>query len=177
MSASAPYWGDLPDPRQAQAQAQTQAQSNKPTASTATASATATAAATAGAGPNLSTTSALLQPKPNRASTQTTNTEAPTEPAFTPYASPTSAQFPGLAPRPPSLAYNTELASAARAQQQHIYQGNDTDYTGFPPDSQDQYGHYAQHNDDTDPLPAAPEVPRGPPSSYRPPNINTATYG
>ncbi|EPE10087.1 hypothetical protein F503_05182 [Ophiostoma piceae UAMH 11346] len=172
MSANAPYWGDLPDPRQLPIQTPDDSG--------------------AGGGPNLSTTTALLQPKPNRASTQTTNTDAPTEPAFTPYASPTNSQFPGqgLAPRPPSLAYNADFVNAAHAQQQHpdqntpgrIYQGTssrdaDIDYSGFPPDNHDQFGHYTQHSDSFDLPPAAPDVPRGPPLSYRPPNINTTNYG
>lgn len=94
--------------------------------------------------------------QPHRASVQTTNTEDPADSTFSPFASPTASSFTGhgLAPRPPS------------------YQVDATDY---PPNIADRRAHRRSHRrDDSRDFefdaatpPAVPEVPRGPPLSYR----------
>lgn len=82
----APYWGELPGPKIAQ----TRRMSSQDDAS------------------NADRRQSLDVPPPNRktnrASSQTANTEAPTETTFSPYDSPTAASFApqGLAPRPAS---------------------------------------------------------------------------
>ncbi|KIH94451.1 hypothetical protein SPBR_05468 [Sporothrix brasiliensis 5110] len=149
-------------------------------------------------------TMAQLQPKPNRASIQTahtTNTDAPTESTMSPFVSPTSPQFPdqGLAPRPPSFPYNGAAAAAAaaslnRPSQRHQRQlsqdsaDRSFDRNNRRRDSRDQSEDVGY--DDTfrgsqeplddldkgvDPPPAAPDVPRGPPLSYRPPGYAVAS--
>lgn len=91
----------------------------------------------------------------NRASVQTTYTEAPTESTFTP-ASPTSPSFAGqgLAPRPPS--YQQPMTHAAPS--------DDTDRRPrrMPYDEE----HYGLQPSPA--MPAAPDVQRQPPLSYRP---------
>lgn len=96
--------------------------------------------------------------RPHRVSVQTTNTDA-TESTFNPLDSPTASSFlgHGLAPRPPS------------------YQHSTPDY---PPDIADRRAHRrTRTNDSFEPPssahepallpPAVPDVPRGPPLSYR----------
>ena len=97
--------------------------------------------------------------------TNTTNTEAPTESTFSPFASPTASSFlgQGLAPRPPSYPYR-----------------NTPDY---PPDIADKRSHRrTRTREDIEPPdlasptpPAAPDVPRAPPLSYRHPYSNGGT--
>lgn len=141
MSA-APYWGDLPGPKvvsRANSRHSSADQSSKTPRRQ-----------------SIDTTPAFApQPKLNRISTQTTNTEAPTESSLSPYASPTqSYQSQGLTPRPPSM-------------------------SNYPPDIVEKRRRRANKNREEDDaytvsgaLPAAPDVPRAPPSSYRHPYGN-----
>ncbi|KAI0867278.1 hypothetical protein GGS24DRAFT_508042 [Hypoxylon argillaceum] len=110
--------------------------------------------------------SSLPQPRYdlNRASGQTAMTDAPTESTYTPLASPTTSNAPGsgLTPRPPSLSYTQsrrrpELVEnhpplESRAQTDDTY---DFSHTSFPP--------------------PAPDVPRGPPLSYKQPYGNSGS--
>ncbi|KAI0384150.1 hypothetical protein F5Y04DRAFT_236944 [Hypomontagnella monticulosa] len=112
------------------------------------------------------------QSRSNRASVQTTHTDAHTDSTFSPLESPAVSNFPGtgLAPRPPSLPYGQN---------------------GYPPESQEKrrrrtsraHEDYPQDETATSPPPppAAPDVPRAPPVSYRDPYRNgspafTPTY-
>ncbi|KAI1425129.1 hypothetical protein F5Y12DRAFT_714598 [Xylaria sp. FL1777] len=102
--------------------------------------------------------SSLPQPRynSNRASEQTTITDAPTDSTYTPLASPTASNAPGsgLTPRPPSLSYThdqqpQELLEnrrrrTSRDQDDNIYESA---YASLPP--------------------AAPDVPKAPPMSYK----------
>jgi hypothetical protein len=104
--------------------------------------------------------SAQPQPRTNRVSVQTTNTEAPTESTLSPYASPTTSSFAGqgLAPRPPSFPYG----------------GKDSQY---PPEllekRQRRRSRRSDEYEDLGPAPpAAPDVPKAPPVSYRQPYGN-----
>ncbi len=152
MASAAPYWGNLP----ASTPTKTAASPRDPRPAPVGASSGLTASDR-----QLSLDAAAqLQPKPNRVSVQTTNTEAPTESTMSPFASPVSPQFPdqGLAPRPPSFPYSAP--TRRRHSRSHSNQSSDRE----PPETPD---------DDADPLPAAPEVPRGPPLSYRLPYTST----
>ncbi|KAJ9152088.1 Transcription factor [Pleurostoma richardsiae] len=141
---AAPYWGDLPGPQVAGR--------GKPRGASDDYSSHVARRQSLDA-----TTAGPSQPKANRASVQTTNTEAPTESTLSPYASPTASSFQGqgLAPRPPSLTYG---------QSQH------------PPEVLEKRRRRASRNRDEDleyaagpALPAAPDVPKQPPVSYRHP--------
>ncbi|CAK7269120.1 hypothetical protein SEPCBS119000_003405 [Sporothrix epigloea] len=145
------------------------------------------------------------QAQPNRLSVQTTWTDAPTESTMSPFVSPTTSPFPdtGLAPRPSSLTYDgaAALAAAARlnrpAQRHHRQISMDVNERSFDSNSRPQ--HVRNHDnladkaaslarpqesqespeglhEDADPPPAAPEVPRGPPLSYRPPGYAGTSY-
>ncbi|KAI0109147.1 hypothetical protein GGR51DRAFT_558509 [Nemania sp. FL0031] len=95
----------------------------------------------------------------NRTSGQTAITDAPTDSTFSPLASPTASNAPGgsgLTPRPPSLSYTQSRRRPEPAENRPTpgtRVGNDDTYefadTSFPP--------------------AAPDVPRGPPISYKQP--------
>ncbi|KAK3336039.1 hypothetical protein B0T19DRAFT_26561 [Cercophora scortea] len=95
--------------------------------------------------------------KSNRVSVQTTKSDAPTDSTFSPFVSPTASSFQdqGLAPRPPSLPYGASQYTPdlleIRRRRRSRNQDQEFDY---PPAS-------------GPPLPAAPEVPRAPPSSYK----------
>ncbi|KAI0976868.1 hypothetical protein F4678DRAFT_127306 [Xylaria arbuscula] len=106
--------------------------------------------------------SSLPQPRynSNRASQQTTITDAPTDSTFSPLASPTTsiAQGSGLTPRPPSLSYT-------QSQQSQGLGGSRRRRTG-----RDQGDNTYELADNTFP-PAAPDVPKAPPISY------TQAYG
>ncbi|KAI2630388.1 hypothetical protein GGS26DRAFT_591690 [Hypomontagnella submonticulosa] len=110
------------------------------------------------------------QSRSNRASVQTTHTDAHTDSTFSPLESPAASNFPGtgLAPRPASLPYGQN---------------------GYPPESQEKRRRRtsraqeggSQDETTTSPPPAAPDVPRAPPVSYRDPYRNgspafTPTY-
>ncbi|KAI8959693.1 hypothetical protein F5Y11DRAFT_296787 [Daldinia sp. FL1419] len=109
------------------------------------------------------------QSQSNRTSVQTTHTDAYTDSTFSPLQSPITSNFPGngLAPRPPSLPYGqnqypAELQGkrtrrASRAQEEFSY--DDTPASPPPPPAAP---------------PAAPDVPRGPPVSYRDPYRNSS---
>ncbi|KAF4984756.1 hypothetical protein FZEAL_117 [Fusarium zealandicum] len=144
---STPYWGQLPGPKVAQAgHAHRRSESDDYAY-------------------NADRRSSLDVPparKPNRASVQTQGTEAPSDSTFSPYDSPTATSFApqGLAPRPPSYQQGVPRESA----------GEPSDSTR-PRRSSRQ--HEQDFDDDLSPvLPAAPEVPRGPPLSYRHPYGN-----
>ncbi|KAB5578559.1 hypothetical protein GE09DRAFT_1261717 [Coniochaeta sp. 2T2.1] len=102
------------------------------------------------------------QSRPNRDSVQTTNTDAYTEDTYSSVTSPNRSSFQGqgLAPRPPSLPYGAnqyppelvENRRRRRSSKDH----DDEDYSRGPAP------------------PAAPDVPRAPPLSYKAPNGNGA---
>ncbi|KAI1392772.1 uncharacterized protein F4822DRAFT_425979 [Hypoxylon trugodes] len=107
------------------------------------------------------------QPQPqsrsNRASVQTTHTDARTESTFSPLESPAASNFQGngLAPRPPSLPYGqNQYAPELQERRRKRTSRNQADDSphdeiitaASPP-----------------PPPAAPDVPRAPPVSYRDP--------
>ncbi|KAI2604696.1 hypothetical protein GGR54DRAFT_450954 [Hypoxylon sp. NC1633] len=101
------------------------------------------------------------QSRSNRASVQTTQTDAHTDSTFSPLASPAATNFQGLAPRPPSLPYGQNRyppeLQERRRRRPSISQGDDTheETPTSPP-----------------PPPAAPDVPRAPPVSYKDPYRN-----
>jgi len=141
---AAPYWGQLPNPKSA---ATTKARRLSDDLGSTTPDR------------RQSLDGAAAQQRQNRISVQTTYTDAPTESTLSPFASPTRSSFQGqgLAPRPPSLPYGAdqyppELYENRRRRRSH---------------SQEQDYEYADAA-----LPAAPEVPRAPPSSYRHPYGN-----
>ncbi|CAK7263018.1 hypothetical protein SEPCBS57363_000354 [Sporothrix epigloea] len=177
MDASTTYWGDLPSPRGSR-------DPRNPSAGTGQAHRIPLDAA------------AHLQVKPNRMSVQTTVTDAPTESTISPFVSPTSSPFPdtGLAPRPSSLTYNGAAAALAAATGHRPAQRHQRQLSqdGAPADRNSRRQHIRNHSilndeaagfngprdgqelskglyEDVDPPPAAPDVPRGPPLSYRPP--------
>lgn len=144
---SAPYWGQLPGPKIAQAHHRRNSETDD-------------------YGYNNADRRQSLEIPPvrkNRASVQTTHSQAPTESTFSPYEeSPTASNFApeGLAPRPASYKH--------------------TGHRDVASDSYDRRSRRRSRNleefDDDDALspslPTAPEVPRGPPVSYRHPYGN-----
>ncbi|KAM7193585.1 hypothetical protein V8F20_008358 [Naviculisporaceae sp. PSN 640] len=135
---SAPYWGQLPPPKAVQNNSRRL--SDDMTSPT----------------DNRQSLDVPGQPQPrsNRVSIQTTKSDAPTDSTLSPFASPTASSFQGqgLAPRPPSLPYGTsqyppELIENRRRRRSRN-QEQDNEYAAAAP-------------------PAAPEVPRAPPVSYR----------
>jgi hypothetical protein len=147
---SAPYWGQLPPPKVSTSTSQSKARPPSDDYSS------ADYRHSLDGGPVRSSS------KPNRISVQTTataNTDAPTESTFSPYASPTASSFAGqgLAPRPPSFPYgSTQLPQELVEKRQRRHSRNreelDVPSTSTPP--------------------AAPDVPRGPPLSFRQPYGN-----
>ncbi|KAK0618527.1 hypothetical protein B0T17DRAFT_495623 [Bombardia bombarda] len=143
---SAPYWGQLPPPKAAQTKARRL--SDDLTSSN-------NRRQSLDGGPVQSQSQS--QPRSNRVSVQTTKSDAPTDSTLSPFVSPTASSFQGqgLAPRPPSLPYAAnqyppELIENRRRRRSRN-QEQDYDYTtaaGPPP-------------------PAAPDVPRAPPVSYK----------
>ncbi|KAK0734865.1 hypothetical protein B0T26DRAFT_746717 [Lasiosphaeria miniovina] len=137
---STPYWGQLPPPKAVQAKAYRLSDD----------------LTTGGDRPQSLDGAVQAQPQSNRVSVQTTKSDALTDSTMSPFVSPTASSFQGgLAPRPPSLPYGAnqyppELAENRRRRRSRN-QDSDHDYSapsGPPP-------------------PAAPEVPRAPPISYR----------
>jgi len=140
---SAPYWGELPQPKGGQTRARrlsddvnSQAERRQPL-------------------------DAVPQghSRANRVSVQTTKSDAPTDSTMSPFVSPTTPSFPGLAPRPPSLPYGANH---------------------YPPELAENRRRRRSRNQDQDqelvatsapPPPIAPEVPRAPPVSYKYPAI------
>ena len=102
---------------------------------------------------------------PNRVSVQTTNTDAPTESTLSPYASPTASAFAdqGLAPRPPSFPYGADRYAHDGPPARRRRPSTEPDDDDDPPDDDAADG---------SPLPAAPDVPRAPPVSFRHPYGN-----
>ncbi|KAH7027648.1 uncharacterized protein B0I36DRAFT_364823 [Microdochium trichocladiopsis] len=106
-------------------------------------------------------------PRRDRSSVQTTRTDAPTESTTSPFASPTASSFAaaGLAPRPPSQTYGAPGRAQADFSDKRARRSSQPQ-NPMPP------------REATDTPPAAPDVPRGPPISYRqPPGSSTAAYG
>jgi len=137
---SAPYWGQLPPPKGGQTKARRLSDDANPSAD------------------RRQSLDAGAPSRPNRVSVQTTKSDAPTDSTLSPFASPTTPSFPGqgLAPRPPSLPYGAnhyppELIENRRRRRSRN-QEQDHDFAASAP---------------APPLPAAPEVPRAPPVSYK----------
>ncbi|WYZ44155.1 hypothetical protein EsH8_VII_000591 [Colletotrichum jinshuiense] len=152
---TAPYWGDLSGPKSARRQRRQSEDFSLPHRQS----------------PELYASTATTDkplpphpPKSNRASMQTTNTEAYTESTLSPYASPTTSNFAdqGLAPRPPTFPYGEsqypDEQAERRERRRRERNGNeediDRDYQSGPTP------------------PAAPDVPQGPPVSFRHPYGN-----
>lgn len=109
--------------------------------------------------------SALPQPRysSNRASGQTTISDVPTESTYTSFASPTASNAPagGLTPRPPSSSYT---------QDRHPSEPFEYTQTWRSRDPNDAYEFV-----NTSTPPAAPDVPKAPPISYRDPYSNSGS--
>lgn len=106
------------------------------------------------------TTITKSQPRSNRASTQTQSTDAPTDSSYSPLDSPVALHHrgAGLTPRPPTLPrvqndYQPELAEKRRRRSAKIQEIQSDDAARATP-------------------PAAPDIPRAPPVSYRDPYDN-----
>ncbi|KAI1638921.1 hypothetical protein F4809DRAFT_658632 [Biscogniauxia mediterranea] len=100
------------------------------------------------------------QPRSNRVSVQTTTTDPYTDYSLSPLASPTASNLPdnALAPRPPSFPYGQnryppELLEKRRARAHQDMEDNFHGAAASPP-------------------PAAPDIPRAPPLSYKDPHGN-----
>ncbi|KAK4231219.1 hypothetical protein QBC38DRAFT_355345 [Podospora fimiseda] len=115
----------------------------------------------------------------HRASVQTTKSDAPTESTLSPFASPTASTFQpqGLAPRPPSLPYGTNQYPPELLENRRKRRSQNQELLDLELDQEDE-----EDEDDDNyatagpPPPAAPEVPRAPPSSYRyPPSASGPT--
>ncbi|KAI1473731.1 hypothetical protein F4774DRAFT_27215 [Daldinia eschscholtzii] len=155
---SAPYWGQLP-PSKARRMSADYDQTDRRQ------SLDQSAAPSQSQTYSHSRSQSQSQSRSNRASVQTTHTDAYTDSTFSPLQSPVTSNVPGngLAPRPPSLPYGQNQYPAesqgkrarrtSRAQEDIFY-----DETPASPS----------------PLPAAPDVPRGPPISYRDPYRNSS---
>ncbi|OAA63754.1 hypothetical protein SPI_03917 [Niveomyces insectorum RCEF 264] len=173
MTSNTPYWGHLPDPKAAQ-----QAVSGRllPDSSL----------MPAAHRPSLDTAAQPQpEPKPNRVSVQTTNTDAPTESTTSPFVSPISSNFPdyGLALRPPSLPYGVnqhpphlppqETADQTPRRGRRNNHSHD-EYTrrSISGGSQEPYG----TSNTASPLPAAPDVPKGPHLGDKRPYGNAPHY-
>ncbi|KAH9892951.1 hypothetical protein F4778DRAFT_784410 [Xylariomycetidae sp. FL2044] len=102
------------------------------------------------------------QPRSNRTSIQTSTTDAPTDSTFSPLVSPARSSFQGggLQPRPPSLPYgqNRYPSEFAEKRRKRNSQGRED----------------LIHEAAASPPPAAPEVPKAPPVSYKDPYGNGA---
>ncbi|KAJ4263606.1 hypothetical protein NW762_006428 [Fusarium torreyae] len=140
---STPYWGQLPGPKVAQAG---HAGHNRRRSESDDYAYNADRRSSLDAAPVR---------RSNRGSLQTQGTEAPSESTFSPYDSPTTSSFApqGLAPRPSSYQRGATAAEPSRSRHQ--------------PRQQEEYD-----DEPLSPPPAAPEVPRGPPVSYRHPYGN-----
>lgn len=148
----APYWGELPPPKVARGNS-VKRDRDQPARGNHDLSID-----TAMKGDRMSTQS---QAKSNRYSNQT---DAPTLSTQSPFASPIASEFrgDGLAPRPPSFPAgrseapsNDEFHERRQRRQNRNREQNAREAAIAPP-------------------PAAPEVPRAPPSSYRPPHGTTS---
>lgn len=153
MTSQNPYWGELPAPKVSRGnsvkQPQVQRQRGEPLH-----------VDTQAKGDRLS---AQSQSRPNRYSNLTDSQTT----THSPYASPTASDFhgDGLAPRPSSYQYK----SSDPANNDEFYERRRRRQSR----NREQYGDEAS----AAPLPAAPDVPRGPPLSYRPPNGSARQNG
>ncbi|KAI1464098.1 uncharacterized protein F4812DRAFT_463157 [Daldinia caldariorum] len=105
------------------------------------------------------------QSRSNRASVQTTHTDTNTDSTFSPLQSPIASNFQGngLAPRPPSLPYG---------QNQYPAESNGKRARRTSRAQEDLF--FDEITASPSPLPAAPDVPRGPPISYKDPYRNSS---
>ncbi|GKT91876.1 LOW QUALITY PROTEIN: hypothetical protein Ct61P_09726 [Colletotrichum tofieldiae] len=156
---TAPYWGDLSGPKAARRQRRQSEDFSLPGRKSPDLEGPPNAA--------LMTDKPLPPhpPKSNRTSMQTTNTEAVTESTLSPYASPTASNFAdqGLAPRPPTFPYGESQypdEQAERRQRRRRERNNETE---------DDIDH--EYLSGPTP-PAAPDVPKAPPVSFRHPYGN-----
>ncbi|KAF9875708.1 hypothetical protein CkaCkLH20_06640 [Colletotrichum karsti] len=163
---SAPYWGDLSGPKSARRQRRQSEDFSLPDRKPSPADLLlAPSAADEASG---SRPLPVPPPKSNRTSLQTTNTEAVTDSTLSPFASPTASHFAdqGLAPRPPTFPYGEsqypEDQQAERRQRRRRERKEQEDYPVVDHESL--------------PVgatpPAAPDVPKGPPVSFRHPYGN-----
>lgn len=146
----APYWGDLPGPTKVPARSNTRGSSDYYTPR-------------APQPPSLDTATAVApQPTSNRTSVQTTNTESQTGSSLSPYTSPTASSFQGreLGHKPPSLPYgqSQHAPDVLEKRRRRASKNREEDYAYFIAGEA--------------PPPAAPDVPRAPPVSFRHPYGN-----
>ncbi|KAL0935151.1 uncharacterized protein CTRU02_209742 [Colletotrichum truncatum] len=153
---SAPYWGDLTGPKSARRQRRQSEDFSLPDRKSSP--------------DQLDHPAPAPPPKSNRTSLQTTNTEAVTESTLSPYASPTASSFAGqqgLAPRPPTFPYGEsqypEDQQAERRQRRRRERNEQEEFS--VPDQE----YYLPAGATP---PAAPDVPKGPPVSFRHPYGN-----
>ncbi|KAI0849631.1 hypothetical protein F5Y00DRAFT_269048 [Daldinia vernicosa] len=163
---SAPYWGQLPPSKARRMSADYDQTDDRRQSLDQSAAPSQSQSQTSYSHPR---SQSLSQPRSNRASVQTSHTDAYTESTLSPLQSPATSNFPGngngLAPRPPSLPYGQNqypvetqgkrARRTNRAQEDISY--DETETPASPP-----------------PPPAAPDVPRAPPVSYRDPYRNSS---
>ncbi|KAK2048156.1 hypothetical protein LZ31DRAFT_459375 [Colletotrichum somersetense] len=158
---TAPYWGDLSGPKAARRQRRQSEDFSLPSRNSPDLGAPPTAP--------LMTDKPLPPhpPKSNRTSLQTTNTEAVTDSTLSPYASPTASSFAdqGLAPRPPTFPYGESQYPDEQAErrERRRRERNNNNEAEDDVDLEYQSGPTP---------PAAPDVPRAPPVSFRHPYGN-----
>ncbi|KAK3299936.1 uncharacterized protein B0H64DRAFT_3001 [Chaetomium fimeti] len=138
---SAPYWGQLPPPQAGQTRARRLSEEQDPLTD------------------RRQSLDAPVQgqPRSNRISVQTTKSDAPTDSTFSPFVSPTASSFQGqgLTPRPPSLPYAADQYPPELLENRRRRKSR----------NQEQEADYAAVTDALPP--AAPDVPRAPPSSSK----------
>ncbi|KAK0659723.1 hypothetical protein QBC41DRAFT_45127 [Cercophora samala] len=165
MSSTNPYWGELPAPQvraRRLSDDQPQTHDNRQSLDVGT----------------------QAQVRPNRASVQTTKSDAPTESTLSPFASPTASSFQGqgLAPRPPSLPYAAnqyppELVENRRKRRSRNLEQDEEYYAAALASAS-----AASASAESGPPPAAPDVPRTaanyryPPSSSGNRNMDVDDY-
>ncbi|KAL7620349.1 hypothetical protein AAE478_009343 [Parahypoxylon ruwenzoriense] len=144
---SAPYWGQLPSSKARRMSDDYDDQ--------------------AGRRQSLDQSAPQPQSRSNRASIQTTRTDAYTESTLSPLVSPVTANFQGagLAPRPPSLPYSQNRYPPELLQERRRRRTSRNQEDDF-------FDVYDETAISPPPPPAAPEVPRAPPVSYKYPYRN-----
>ncbi|OLN81748.1 hypothetical protein CCHL11_06945 [Colletotrichum chlorophyti] len=149
---NAPYWGDLSGPKSARRQRRQSEDFSLPVRKS----------------PDLESSTVTDRPLPvpptksNRTSLQTTNTEAFTESTLSPYASPTATggfADQGLAPRPPTFPYGESQYPDEQAERRQRRRRERNEHEDF---DQEYFSGATP--------PAAPDVPKGPPVSYKHPH-------
>jgi len=154
MASQTPYWGELPAPKVSRGNSTKQPQEQRERGEPLYVDTQAKA-------------DRLSSQSQSRANRYSNLTDAQTTSTQSPYGSPTASDFhgDGLAPRPPSYqrkpnetANNDEFYERRRRRQSR---------------NREQFGEEGS----AAPPPAAPDVPRGPPLSYRPPNGVTRQTG